>query len=70
MPVVDGIEFCKMVKQNDETSHIPFLLLTAKNAEESKIEDIDSGADFNFAKPLSIEWLTLTIGNILRKNKK
>ena len=55
MPVVDGIEFCKMVKQNDETSHIPFLLLTAKNAEESKIEDIDSGADFNFAKPLSIE---------------
>ena len=70
MPLMDGIEFCKMVKQNDETSHIPFLLLTAKNAEESKIEGIESGADFYFSKPLSIELLTLTIRNIFTQKQR
>lgn len=70
MPVMDGIEFCKIVKQNNETSHIPFVLLTAKNAEESKIEGIESGADFYFSKPLSIELLTLTIRNIFIQNQK
>lgn len=70
MPVMNGIEFCKIIKQNDEINHIPFVLLTAKNAIESKIEGIGSGADFYFSKPLSIELLELTIRNIFSQKQK
>jgi AraC-like DNA-binding protein len=67
---MDGIEFCKRVKNDIETSHIPFLMLTAKDALESKIEGTASGADFYFSKPLSMELLTLTIRNTLLQKQK
>lgn len=70
MPGVDGNEFCKMVKEDIETSHIPFLMLTAKEALESKIAGAESGADFYFSKPVSIELLELTIRNILKQKQK
>jgi YesN/AraC family two-component response regulator len=65
MPEMDGIEFCRLIKEDLDTSHIPFLMLTAKDALDSRIEGVESGADFYFAKPLSIQLLTLTIRNIL-----
>lgn len=70
MPEIDGIEFCRMIKEDIDTSHIPFLMLTAKDALESKIEGIGSGADFYFSKPLSIELLALTIRNIFKQKQK
>lgn len=70
MPGMDGIEFCRLIKQDIETSHIPFIMLTAKDALASRIEGVDSGADFYFAKPLSMELLELTIRNILNQKKK
>jgi ligand-binding sensor domain-containing protein/signal transduction histidine kinase/DNA-binding response OmpR family regulator len=70
MPGMDGIEFCRQIKENIETSHIPFLMLTAKDALESRLEGVESGADFYFAKPLSIQLLTLTIRNILSQKQK
>lgn len=70
MPEMNGIEFCKRIKDDIETSHIPFILLTAKDALESKIEGIGSGADFYFGKPLSIELLLLTIKNIFGHREK
>jgi DNA-binding response OmpR family regulator len=70
MPGMDGIEFCRQIKEDIETSHIPFLLLTAKDALESRIEGVESGADYYFAKPLSIQLLTLTIRNILNQKQK
>jgi ligand-binding sensor domain-containing protein/signal transduction histidine kinase/DNA-binding response OmpR family regulator len=70
MPGMDGIEFCRLIKEDIETSHIPFLMLTAKDALESRLEGVESGADFYFAKPLSIQLLTLTIRNILNQRQK
>ena len=70
MPEMDGYEFCKKVKEDIEISHIPFLMLTAKDALDSKIEGIESGADFYFSKPLSIELLELTIRNIFTQKQK
>lgn len=70
MPRINGIEFCRMVKEDIETSHIPFLMLTAKDAPEAKIEGVESGADFYFSKPLSIELLELTVRNIFNQKKK
>jgi ligand-binding sensor domain-containing protein/signal transduction histidine kinase/AraC-like DNA-binding protein len=70
MPVMNGIEFCRMVKEDKETSHIPFIMLTAKDAVESKILGVDSGADFYFSKPVSIQLLELTVRNILSQRNK
>jgi signal transduction histidine kinase/DNA-binding response OmpR family regulator len=70
MPGMNGIQLCKAVKQNIESSHIPIILLTAKDAMESKIEGVESGADFYFSKPLSMELLLATIKNIFEQHKK
>jgi YesN/AraC family two-component response regulator len=70
MPEMDGIEFCRYVKENAEISHIPFLMLTAKDAIESKIEGTASGADYYFAKPVSLQLLENTIQNILSQKQR
>jgi len=70
MPGMDGNEFCRLVKQDMATSHIPFLMLTAKSAEESNIEGVQSGADAYFTKPVSIDLLLLTVRNILARGQK
>jgi ligand-binding sensor domain-containing protein/signal transduction histidine kinase/AraC-like DNA-binding protein len=70
MPVMDGVEFCRLIKNDIATSHIPFIMLTAKDALESKIEAIHSGADFYFSKPVSMQLLELTVRNILSQKRK
>jgi signal transduction histidine kinase/ligand-binding sensor domain-containing protein/DNA-binding response OmpR family regulator len=70
MPEMNGIEFCKSIKEDIETSHIPFIMLTAKDALESEIEGVESGADFYFSKPLSMHLLKLTIRNIFSQRQK
>ena len=70
MPGMDGIELCKIFKERIETSHIPFIILSAKEALATKIAGMESGADFYFAKPLSIELLLLTVHNVFEQTEK
>jgi signal transduction histidine kinase/DNA-binding response OmpR family regulator/ligand-binding sensor domain-containing protein len=70
MPGMNGIELCKLVKEKFETSHIPFIILSAKDALDTKIEGMESGADFYFAKPLSVDLLLLTVNNIFDQSEK
>lgn len=70
MPVMDGIEYCRLTKTSVETAHIPFILLTAKDGLESRIEGTETGADYYFSKPLSIDLLQLTMRNILTQKEK
>ncbi len=70
MPGMNGIELCKLLKEKFETSHIPFVILSAKDALDTKLEGMESGADYYFAKPLSIDLLLLTIHNILQQGEK
>lgn len=70
MPVMDGIEFCRLVKEEFQISHIPFIILSAKDALDAKIEGIGSGADFYFGKPLSMDLLLLTVQNIFEQSDK
>jgi len=70
MPVMSGVEFCKLIKERFETSHIPFIILSAKDALDTKIEGLQSGADYYFAKPLSIDLLLLTVHNIFEQSQK
>ncbi|WP_207422491.1 hybrid sensor histidine kinase/response regulator transcription factor [Desertivirga brevis] len=70
MPDMDGIKFCKLVKNEMEISHIPFMMLTAKNTLQSEIEGVESGADYYFTKPISIQLLKLTLKNLFSQRQK
>jgi signal transduction histidine kinase/ligand-binding sensor domain-containing protein/DNA-binding NarL/FixJ family response regulator len=70
MPGMNGIEFCRLIKEKFETSHIPFIILSAKDALDAKIAGMESGADFYFAKPLSAELLLLTIHNLFEQSER
>lgn len=66
MPLKDGVTLCKEVKSDVNTSHIPFVLLTAKSDLESKLEGVDSGADLYFEKPIDFSLLLLSVQNIFK----
>lgn len=70
MPNMDGIEFCKKIKSEIKTSHIPVILLTAKNDASSKYEGIRLGADDYISKPFEMEYLVLRIKNILKSREQ
>ncbi len=70
MPVIDGFELCKSIKTNFEYSHIPVILLTAKNTLQSKIEGLETGADAYIEKPFSPEFLQVQIANLLLNRAK
>ena len=65
MPRMDGAEFCRRVRQNALTSHIPFVMLTAKTDDDSKVKGMDVGADAYIEKPFSVQYLEACIRNIL-----
>jgi signal transduction histidine kinase/ligand-binding sensor domain-containing protein/DNA-binding response OmpR family regulator len=66
MPAKDGVTFCREVKADLNTSHIPVILLTAKTELEAKLEGAGSGADLYFEKPVDLHLLLLSIGNLFR----
>ncbi|HET7119457.1 MAG TPA: response regulator, partial [Hanamia sp.] len=64
MPVMDGIELCKKIKNDFQHSHIPIILITAKNSLQSKIEGLEVGADAYIEKPFSLDHLQAQISNL------
>ncbi|MCG8388881.1 MAG: response regulator, partial [Cytophagales bacterium] len=69
MPRVDGIRFCKMIKENIKTSHIPVILLTARTSLIFKVEGLESGADDYVTKPFDPKVLELKVRNIIRSRQ-
>lgn len=70
MPVMDGFELCRIIKTNFEFSHIPVVLLTARNTLQSRIEGLEMGADAYIEKPFSPEYLQVQIANLLTNRNK
>ena len=70
MPVMDGIELCKLIKEDVRTSHIPVILLTAKDSIQGKEEGYESGADSYLTKPFSAKLLHSRVHNLLESRKK
>jgi len=70
MPGMDGIEFCKQIKTNFQTSHIPVILLTAKVSRQDKIEGLETGADDYVTKPFNFQELSVRIKNLLDQRKR
>ncbi len=69
MPVMDGIEMTRKLKENFETSHIPVVMLTAKSQIEVQIEGIETGAEAYILKPFDAGYLKAVVANILKQRE-
>ncbi|KAA3877447.1 response regulator, partial [Bacteroides ovatus] len=69
MPEMDGLELCRAIKGNLETSHIPIILLTAKNTAEDRIECYNAGANAYISKPFELKVLEARLDNFLMDKK-
>ncbi|WP_229206881.1 hybrid sensor histidine kinase/response regulator transcription factor [Dyadobacter crusticola] len=69
MPEMNGIELCRRLKENAATSHIPVLLLTARNSEEQKLEGYQTGAQDYIEKPFNFEILQSKIKSLLNQQR-
>ena len=70
MPEMDGHELTKTLKQNPDFSHLPIILLTAKNQEEDRQESLLIGADDHISKPFRMGELRLRIDNIIANRRR
>lgn len=66
MPQMNGLEFCKRIKGDIQTSHIPIIMLTAKNRTDDQIECYKAGAESYIAKPFEMKVLQARIDNLLQ----
>lgn len=69
MPEMNGIEFCKAIRDNFTLAYVPFIMLTAKNEEETQVESYESGADLYLSKPFSMQVLKVAIRRLLQHSK-
>jgi YesN/AraC family two-component response regulator len=70
MPEISGIQLCNQLKDDEKTSHIPIILLTAYTSREYKMEGLKKGADAYLSKPFNIDELEIQIQNLLEIRKK
>jgi DNA-binding response OmpR family regulator/anti-sigma regulatory factor (Ser/Thr protein kinase) len=69
MPEMDGISFCRTLKADIKTSHIPIILLTARGSMDLRMEGLESGADEYVTKPFTPKVLELNVKNLIRTRK-
>lgn len=69
MPKMNGYVFCKEIRKNFDTSHIPVVMLTANNTIEQQIEGLSTGADIYLTKPFDIKLLDAQINSLLENRR-
>lgn len=70
MPEMSGIELCREIKSNLKTSHIPFIMLTAKATVDDQVAGLATGADVYLTKPFSIRFLFAQVNQIVESRQR
>ena len=70
MPVMDGLECCRKLKTELQTSHIPVMLLTACSLDEQRIQGFECGADSYISKPFNSKLLLVRLRNLMDNHKR
>ena len=70
MPVMDGLECCRRIKEEPVTSHIPVLMLTACSMDEQRVQGYDNGADGYLSKPFSSAVLKSRSASLIENRRK
>jgi ligand-binding sensor domain-containing protein/signal transduction histidine kinase/CheY-like chemotaxis protein/AraC-like DNA-binding protein len=70
MPEMDGYTFCRKIKTDERTDHIPVILLTAKASITNQVSGLEMGADVYLTKPFSIQILELQVQNLIASAEK
>ena len=69
MPVMNGLDFCRQVKADFVTSHIPVILVTARAMNQHQVEGYESGADAYITKPFVADVLLARVDNLLKSRR-
>ncbi len=70
MPGIDGLEVCRQVKKDVQINHIPFILLSAKTTNESRVKGLQAGADVYLIKPFNMDVLKMQLSSLLENRKR
>lgn len=69
MPIMDGMELCRRIKNNIEFSHVPIIMLSAQNAREKVVEGLENGADEYITKPFNPDMLCIRIEKLINRTQ-
>ncbi|HTG56239.1 MAG TPA: response regulator [Niabella sp.] len=70
MPGLNGLELCKLLKDDASLYHIPVILLTARKSDNDKLEGLETGADAYMCKPFSPRMLQVQVNNLIKNRTK
>lgn len=70
MPIMDGLEMTRKLKDDTYTCHVPVIMLTAKTTLEDNIDGANAGADIYLAKPVDVRLLMARINNLIQNRRK
>jgi two-component system phosphate regulon response regulator PhoB len=69
LPVLDGLEVCRILRGRQDTADVPIIMLTARSAERDRITGLDLGADDYITKPFSLNELAARVRAVLRRRQ-
>lgn len=70
MPVMDGMTMIRRLKETPDVCHIPIIVLSARTAENYRIEGLNAGIDDYITKPFSVSYLKTRVSNIIRQRRQ
>jgi DNA-binding response OmpR family regulator len=69
LPVINGIDVCRLLRTRPETRSVPIIMLTARSAEGDRVIGLDTGADDYITKPFSLRELSARVRAVLRRGR-
>jgi DNA-binding response OmpR family regulator len=67
LPVLDGVEVCRILRSRSDTKRLPIIILTARATEDERVSGLEIGADDYITKPFSLRELTARVRAVLRR---